>query len=70
MDKNLIGIWSGMIWRTLSEKGRLSVEGLKQATGLETDSVYAAIGWLAREGNISFHANNEFSINIYHEHYY
>lgn len=70
MDKNLIEIWSGMIWQTLYEKGRLTVEDLKQATGLESDSVYAAIGWLAREGNICFHDNNEFSVHIYHEHYY
>lgn len=70
MDKNLIGIWSGMIWRTLYEKGRLSIEELKQATELERDSVCAAIGWLAREGNICFHGNNEFSVHIYHEHYY
>lgn len=70
MDKNLIGIWSGMIWRTLDEKGRLSVEELKRATGLESESIYAAIGWLAQEGNICFCDNNEFSVCIYHEHYY
>lgn len=70
MDKNLIGIWSGMIWRTLDERGRLSVEELKRATGLDGESVYAAIGWLAREGNICFYDNNEFSALIYHEYYY
>lgn len=70
MDKTLIGIWAGMICRTLDEKGRLSVEELKQATRLESDSIYAAIGWLAREGNICFFDNNEFSVHIYHEHYY
>lgn len=24
MDKDLIGIWSGIIWRTLNERGKLS----------------------------------------------
>lgn len=70
MDKNLIEIWSGMIGRTLDERGRLSAEELKRATGLENESVYAAIGWLAREGTICFHDNNEFSVHTYHEHYY
>ena len=70
MDENLIGIWSGMIRRALDERGRLTVEELKRATGLESDSVYAAIGWLAREGTIRFHDDNEFSVHIYHEHYY
>lgn len=54
MDKDLIGIWSGIIWRTLNERGKLSVQELKQATGLESEAIYAAVGWLAREGNISF----------------
>ena len=27
MDKDLIGIWSGIIWRTLNERGKLSVQG-------------------------------------------
>lgn len=34
MDKDLIGIWTGIIWRTLNERGKLSVQELKQATGL------------------------------------
>lgn len=49
MDKDLIVIWSGIIWRTLNERGKLSVQELKQATGLEFEAIYAAVGWLARE---------------------
>lgn len=70
MNKELIGIWSGILWRTLNERGKLSVQALKQATWLETESIYAAIGWLAREGNICFDDNNRVSLYIYHEHYY
>lgn len=70
MDKDLIGIWSGIIWRTLNERGKLSVQELKQATGLESEAIYAAVGWLVREGNISFDDNKELSLYIYHERYY
>lgn len=70
MDKKLIGIWAGTIWRTLNERGRLSAEELKRATGLESASVYAAIGYLAQEGTICFYDNNEFSARICHEYYY
>ncbi len=70
MDKDLIGIWSGIIWRTLNERGKLSVQELKQATGLEFEAIYAAVGWLAREGNVSFDDNKELSLYIYHERYY
>ena len=70
MDKDIIGIWSGIVWRALNERGKLTVEDLKQATGLEPESIYTAIGWLAREGNISFDDNKELSLFIYHERYY
>ena len=70
MNKDLIGIWSGIIWRTLNERGKLSVPELKQVTGLELEAIHAAVGWLAREGNISFDDNKELSLNIYHERYY
>lgn len=45
MDKDLIGIWSGIIWRTLNERGKLSVQELKQATGLESETIYAAVDY-------------------------
>lgn len=70
MDKDIIGIWSGIIWRTLNERGKLSIQELKQVTGLEPESIYAAVGWLAREGNISFDEHNGLSLYIYHERYY
>lgn len=70
MDKDLIGIWAGIIWRTLNERGKLSIQGLKQTTGLESEAIYSAIGWLAREGNICFDDNKKLSLYIYHERYY
>ena len=70
MNNDMIGVWSGIIWRTLNEKGKLSVQELKQTTGLEAESIYAAVGWLAREGNISFDESKKLSLYIYHEHYY
>lgn len=71
MDKNVIGIWSGIVWRALNERGKLSREELKQVTNFESECIYAAIGWLAREGNISFdNGSKGLLLYIYHERYY
>jgi len=48
-----IGDMAGVVWRTLSTKGPLSITNLVKATGSPRDSVMQAIGWLAREEKIS-----------------
>lgn len=71
MNKELIRTWADTIWQILCEKGRLSVEDLTKSTGLETEAVYTAIGWLASEGNISFEKDGKgVSVYIFHELYY
>jgi hypothetical protein len=43
---------AGKIWTTLNTKGPLKEETLRQTTKLKEDELWAAIGWLAREGKI------------------
>lgn len=47
-----IGENAGLVWHALSA-GTLEVKALKKATKLNEKEVYAAIGWLAREGKIA-----------------
>ena len=54
MNAELIGTWAGEVWNALNEGGELSLKALKKATKLKDKEVYAALGWLAREGNVAF----------------
>ena len=54
MNKNLIGLNAGKVWRILNEKGELSMFELCRELGLTFEEVAVAIGWLARENKISF----------------
>ncbi|MDR3267796.1 MAG: winged helix-turn-helix domain-containing protein [Tannerella sp.] len=50
---HLIGTNAGLVWRALSKSGRVSLKDLKKETKIRTEKeVYAAIGWLAKEGKI------------------
>jgi hypothetical protein len=49
-----IGDAAGLVWRTLEGQGAgLSPAQLKTKTGLAADLLQQAIGWLAREDNIT-----------------
>lgn len=48
-----IGTNAGKVWTVLDEAGRLNVKEVKKTTKLTDKDLYAAIGWLAREGKIS-----------------
>ncbi|NLI72259.1 MAG: winged helix-turn-helix domain-containing protein [Bacteroidales bacterium] len=48
-----IGNNAGLIWNALSE-GELEVKAVKKATKLTEKNLNLALGWLAREGKISF----------------
>ncbi len=66
MNAELIGTWAGEVWNALNEGGELSLKALKKATKLKDKEVYAALGWLAREGkvNISVNAEDAKELNI------
>ena len=50
MNAEVIGTWAGQVWNALNESGKLTVKGLKKEKEL-----YAALGWLAREGKVSMY---------------
>lgn len=51
----LIGTNAGLVWYALNEGGKMSVKAVKKATKIKTEKdVYAALGWLAKEGKLAF----------------
>lgn len=54
MNVEIIGNWAGAIWNALNDaNGTLGIKGLKKATKLKEKEIYAAVGWLAREGKVN-----------------
>ena len=54
MNVEIIGLWAGSVWNALNDaEGKLGVKGLKKATKLKEKEIYAALGWLAREGKLN-----------------
>lgn len=51
----LIGTNAGLVWSALNEGGKLSVKDVKKVTKIKAEKdVYAALGWLAKEGKLAF----------------
>jgi hypothetical protein len=51
----LIGTNAGLVWGILNEGGKMNVKAVKKATKIKADKdLYAAIGWLSKEGKLSF----------------
>lgn len=46
------GVNAGKIWTILDEKGKQDIKKVKKATKLTDKKLYAALGWLSREGKI------------------
>lgn len=54
-----IGTNAGLVWHALNENGKLSVKDLKKATKIRLEKdLYAAFGWLAKEGKLGFEEND------------
>jgi hypothetical protein len=50
-----IGTNAGLVWQALHEDGKLSVKEVKKLTKIKTEKeVFAALGWLAKEGKLAF----------------
>ena len=61
----LIGTNAGLVWHALDEKGKLSVKELKKATKIKSEKdLYAAFGWLSKEGKLGFE-ETEGEISVY-----
>ena len=52
-----VGNTAGEVWQTLSAQGPQTLAALKKQVAVPPDLVSAAVGWLAREGKLSFRAN-------------
>ncbi len=52
MNTDTIGLNAGAIWEALNEAEAMGIKQLKKATKLKDKELFAAIGWLAREGKL------------------
>ena len=59
MNIEVIGINAGLVWNALNGNGKSTLKEIKKATKLKEKEIYAALGWLAREGKVSFDEANE-----------
>lgn len=48
-----IGFNAGLVWGAL-KNGAMDLKALKKATKLKNEELYLALGWLAREGKLTF----------------
>ncbi len=59
MNTEIIGTNAGTVWVALNNADALGLKQLKKITKLKDKEVYAALGWLAREGKISIDTDPE-----------
>lgn len=52
MNIDTIGYNAGLLWNALNEAEALGLKQIKKITKLKDKELYAALGWLAREGKI------------------
>ena len=57
MNVELIGSWAGKVWTALDEVESMDLKQLRKVTKLKEKEVYAAIGWLGREGKLNITEN-------------
>lgn len=53
MYVELIGSWAGKVWTALDAVESMDLKQLRKVTKLKEKEVYAAIGWLGREGKLN-----------------
>lgn len=59
MNNEIIGTNAGTVWVALNGADALGLKQLKKITKLKDKEVFAAIGWLAREGKITVNTDPE-----------
>ncbi len=57
MNVETIGAWAGLVWNALATADVLGLKQLKKETKLKDKEVFAALGWLAREGKVDIQTN-------------
>ena len=65
MNLEVIGTWAGAVWTSLNsaDNTTLTMKALKKATKLKEKEVFAALGWLGREGKVAI-AETEKDVTI------
>ena len=53
MTVDVIGTNAGLVWQALATAETLGVKQIKKVTKLKDKEIYAALGWLAREGKVN-----------------
>lgn len=53
MTVEQIGTFAGEVWKALAEQDANSIKTIKKATKLKEKEIYAALGWLSREGKLN-----------------
>lgn len=53
MNTETIGTNAGSVWVALNTADALGVKQIKKITKLKDKEVFAALGWLAREGKVN-----------------
>ncbi|MDE6467334.1 MAG: winged helix-turn-helix domain-containing protein [Muribaculaceae bacterium] len=59
MNTETIGTNAGTVWVALNSAETLGIKQLKKVTKLKDKEVFAALGWLAREGKITIATDPE-----------
>ena len=60
MNTDTIGLNAGSVWAALNEADALGTKQLKKIAKIKTDKeLFAAPGWLAREGKINFEESED-----------
>lgn len=59
MNSETIGCWAGKIWNALNEADVLGIKQIKKITKLKEKEIAYGLGWLAREGKISFEESGD-----------
>jgi len=58
-SEETFGANAGKVWQTLKGRGTLSAKKIAELTHLKLNDVYAALGWLGREGKIQVISNKQ-----------
>ena len=63
MITSKIGENAGLIWNAL-QGGALTTKALKKATKLQEADLNMALGWLARDGKVTFEVADEVTVAL------
>ena len=50
--EEVFGVNAGKVWNVLNQEGALSVKDIAREAQLKINEVFAALGWLGKEGKI------------------